>query len=113
MGFIGNLVSTPFKAVGDVFKGAWNMTGGTALKALGTIGKAATEFLTFRWGSAAQTLVSGTVDTVKTFAGGLGQSVRGGIGVAGTAAAVLLAPTGVGAVATYAATVGAYSMLGG
>ncbi len=113
MSFIGNLVSTPFKAVGDVFKGAWNMTGGTALKALGTIGKAATEFLTFRWGSAAKTLISGTFDTAKTFASGAGQIARGGIGLAGTAAAVTLAPTGLGAVATYAATVGAYTMLGG
>jgi hypothetical protein len=113
MGFFGNLVATPFKAVKDIGVGAWKMTGGTIGKAVGTVFKAAGEFLTFRWGSAAKTLATGTLDTAKTFLGGGAQALRGGIGVGGTAAAVLLAPTGLGAVATYGATAGVYTMLGG
>lgn len=116
MGFIGNLIKAPFKAVGDVVGGAFKATFGTAFKAVGTVLDAGFKFLTFRWGDAAKTLVKGTVDTVGTFFGGVGQVARGGLMLGGTAASLGLAATGVGApwaLGTYAASTGLYTMLGG
>jgi len=120
-----NTFLTPFKAVGDIFKGAWNMTGGTVLKALGTVGKAAWQFCTFRWATAAKTLVSGTMDTAKTFLGGTGQALRGTVGLAGSAVSAGAAAVGAAlapftgglsllpAAGMYAATVGVYTATGG
>src|SRR5690348_5873000 len=89
MGFIGNFIKAPFKAVGDVVGGAFKATFGTAWKAVSTVATAAFQFATFRWGDAAKTLVKGTMDTVGTFFGGVGQVARGGLMLGGTAAALL------------------------
>jgi hypothetical protein len=116
MGFIGNLIKAPFKAVGDVVGGAFKATFGTAFKALSTVLDAGFKFVTFRWGDAARTLAKGTVDTFKTFAGGVGQAARGSLMLGGTALAAGMAMTGVGAVpavGVYAASTGIYTALGG
>jgi len=112
VGFFGNLVKMPFKAVADIGKGVFNVAAGT-LKGAFHVAKIGLDIATL--GIAGNPLT----DAKKTFADagqvlkGVGEGVRGGIGIAGTGAAVLLAPTGLGALATYAGTDAAYTMLGG
>ena len=112
MGFIGNLVKMPFKAVGDIFGGLGQSAMGL-IKGIGHIAKVGLDIATLG--------LTGNpfTDAKKVFAdagdvlGGLGKTARGGIGLAGTGAAIIAAPTGLGALGIYAATTAAYTATGG
>jgi hypothetical protein len=112
MGLIGNFFKMPFKAVGDVFGGAFKSLGGV-LKGLGNIAKVGLDIATL--GLTGNPLT----DAKKVFANagevisGLGQTARGGIGLAGTGAAILALPSGLGALGIYAGTTAAYTAMGG
>jgi hypothetical protein len=108
MGLIGRILSTPFRAVGDIVKGAFK----PLTTALSTVLDAGKKLLSGDIGGALGTMVKGTFATAASFITGPLQMLRGGIGLTGSLAAVGLTPFGIGPLVGLAG-VGAYNLLGG
>ncbi len=101
MGFFSNLVSAPFKGIGDIvkgvgqtiispFKAAWD-----GLKTVGTVAK---DFLTLNWTSIPGDAIKGTLGMVGDLAEGPLNVARGTVGlgalVGGTVAGSAFGPIG-------------------
>ncbi len=96
MGFFGNLVSAPFKGIGDIVKGAVKTVISpvtASWDALKTIGSTAKDFLTFNWKDIPGDIGGGIKNIGGDLLGGPLDVVRGSVGLGVLAGGTMLGST--------------------